>query len=636
MSDLINYVYDRTIDYIENRASSNELRREYARYMSAQNYNNNEMNQLVDVIAVVAENDLRTARSGNDEAIVRDVIVDLVDSHVGAFGMSDPDFVNSVPDDIYTDMRRHEEKWNTILARLQGRSAGTGRTSGSFGGDRRSVFDRTDQRAIGGRPGSVFDRSEPRRDTRASNSVFSGRTAQRAEEPRTSLFSRDDQPRRGGFAQSAAGMGRVDVARTDVPTTVRQEPVRQVEEKHEGPDYSKERPYDDFWVNGENWQVAHRSSFTWSWSPKQHPRRTYDPDQEICFLVKGKDGTIREEFLAVATGDLIELAHEIRSMARPNQVRSVSDREAGDDLFPSNDLDVVDLDALKNVEKAVRKYVLEDLQLNSVHTSPGTDAVASLEEAALQVGGDATRHDEHITARSKFVAVQLPADEETVKAMDSIRALNENEGDLLVLQKRLKTLRGTIAENVMNYLDKHFTDEVNRAVLDQFGLAGLRITSFVEDFEDLLNCGRFKKFGAGYSAQFLSRTRNLLLSLTYLTDESQRLEFMECTDLLPVAEEDPEAYRNYRNNVVVLFKPLGMVHVKMDSSELGLVTEDVRTPNKNGAGAQPELAEALVQLHAIGRRVSGAGHIYMMTADNLCFELVAISGARDIVGIRLI
>jgi len=637
MSDLINYVYDRAIDYIENRASSNSLRREYARYMSAQNYNNSEMNQLVDVIAVVADNDLRTSRSSNEEAIVRDVIVDIVDSHVGAFGMSDPDFVDSAPDDIYTDMRRHEEKWNTLLARIQGRSAGTGRSSGGFGGDRRSVFERGDNRVVGSRAGSVFSRNEPQRDVRGSNSIFSRRpTVPQAEEPRASLFNRDEQqPRRAGFGQTAAGLsqGRVDVARTDTPTTVRQEPVAETQ-KPDGPDFNVDRPYDDFWVNGENWQLAHRSKFAWTWSPKQHTRRTYDPDQEVCFLVKGKDGSVREEFLAV-TGDLVEYAHEIRNMTRPNQVRSVSDRESGDDLFPSNDLDVVDLDALKNVEEAVRKYVLDDLKLNSVHSVSGTEAVSSLEEAALQAAGAAQKQDEHITVTSKFVAVQLPADKETIKALDSIKALNESEADLLVLQKRLKTLRGNIAENVMNYLDKHYTDEVNRAVLDQFGLSGLKITSFVEDFEDLLNCGRFKKFGAGYAAQFLSRTRNLLLSLTPLTDEAMRMEFMECTDTLPIAEEDPEAYRQFRENVAVLFKPLGMVHVKVSSEEFGLVSEEVRTPNKNGAGAQPQLAEVLVQLYATARRLAGAGHIYMMTADNLCFELVAISGARDIVGIRL-
>src|SRR5690606_19041363 len=103
------------------------------------------------------------------------------------------------------------------------------------------------------------------------------------------------------------------------------------------------------------------------------------------------------------------------------------------------------------------------------------------------------------------------------------------------------------------------------------------------------------------------------------------------TDILPIAEEDPELYRQFREHTVVFFKPMAMVHAKLKAEELGLVDKTVRTPASTGS--QAALAQTLVDLYAAGRDASATGHVYLMTADNLCFELVPISGARNIIGI---
>jgi len=86
---------------------------------------------------------------------------------------------------------------------------------------------------------------------------------------------------------------------------------------------------------------------------------------------------------------------------------------------------------------------------------------------------------------------------------------------------------------------------------------------------------------------------------------------------------------------VVLFRPMATIHVKIDADKFGLVTDVVRTPVRSGEGADPEMADLLTSLYAIGRKTTGAGHVYMVTADNICMELVPISGARNIVGIRM-
>lgn len=636
-NDFVNFVYQRTIDYIEDRAPDNDLRHGYAEYMSKGNWNNNEMANIVEVIAVIADDELRRCRSEREEdACIRDVIKTCVDANCGAFGLSDRQLANSVPDDVYTEMKRADAKWNDILNRLSGNTRGSGRNSGGrswgnndrSGGGSRSVFDRGNQ--YGSRR-SAFDREQP--DERASNSVFSGRNVSGSSPvfDRHREEERSQTQHRSAFAHAP----RQEQARREEPAPRQAEPVVEREEKPEGPNMNLERPYDDFWMKGENWQIAHRSKFTWSWSPKQQTRRAYDPDNEVRFLVKAADGTVREEFIAM-TDDLVEEAHAIRSQQRPNRPRTTTERVEGDAVFEGNDLDVVDLDALEVGRRYVAKELLQELEIGSPQIAEQAISVATLEEAAVRVAGDATKHEGDVTATNNIMAVQLAGDAQSIKALESIKAISSNEGDLLQLQKRLKSLRGTLAENVMNYLDKHFTQEVNAALGDQFGLAKPRIESFIEDFEDLLNCNTFKKLGQAYGSQFLSRTRILLTSMQYLTEPELREEFLGCMDLLQVGENDPQAYTDFRNNMVVLFKPVAMLHIKLMAEQLGFVNSEVRVPSRTGQGADPTMVDVLTGLFAIGRKTAGAGRVYVVTADNIMFELVPISGARDIIGIRTV
>lgn len=642
-NDFVNFVYERTVDYIENRARDNELRGAYADYMSKGQWNNNEMANVVEVIAVVCEDELRACRSEREEdACIKDVIMTIVDANCGSFGLSDRTIANAAPDDVYTDMKRADAKWNDILNRLSGNTRGSGRQSQSQsrswgsggGGGSRSVFDRGQQ--YGSRRGTAFDRDQPR-DERASNSVFSGRDVRGA----SPVFDRHQEEReqarstpRSAFAQTRERPA--DPAPTRREEPARTEPAREDRvQAQEGPDMSQERPYDDFWMKGENWQIAHRSKFVWSWSPKQQSRRAYDPENEVRFLVKGVDGQIREEFIQM-TDDLVEEAHAIRAHQRPNRPRTSTERFEGDAVFEGNDIDAVDLDALTATKSYVAKELLQELDISSPFISEQAISVATLEEAAVRVAGDATKNEGDVTATNNIMSVQLAGDSTSIKALESIKSISSNEGDLLQLQKRFKSLRGTLAENVMNYLDKHFTAEVNAALGDQFGLAKPRIESFIEDFEDLLNCNTFKKQGQAYATQFLSRTRILLASMQYLTEEDLREEFLECTDLLQPGEGDPEAYTEFRKNMVVLFKPVAMVHIKLMAEQLGYVDQEVRVPRRTGEGADPTMVDTLTGLYAIGRKTAGAGRVYVVSADNLIFELVPISGARDIIGIRAV
>ena len=130
--------------------------------------------------------------------------------------------------------------------------------------------------------------------------------------------------------------------------------------------------------------------------------------------------------------------------------------------------------------------------------------------------------------------------------------------------------------------------------------------------------------------------RIIMGSLWYMVDKKERLEYIDCGDLLMTADDDPADYVNFRENVVVVFKPHAFLHVKVNLDSFGMVTSEMRVPQRTGQGADPTMADLLCNLHAIGRKTSGGGHVYMVTADNICVELVPASGARDIIGLRLV
>lgn len=624
MSSLTNYVYERTVDYIRNSASINGLRDEYDRYMGAQNYNNNEMQKLVDVIVILAEDALRNSRSeSEDRAIIADMIEAVVIANVAAFALSDRRISDALPDDIYRDVQRAESDWRRACEKAVAISrGGSARPAGYQSSQARSALfgnvRRDNTSVFGSRSNSLFDRQEQAAPAR-SNSIWA------------TADTRTTQQAAPAPAQSEWP------ARTR-EEPARQAPVQQAAEvvRQDGPDMTKERPYDDFWVDGEHWQLAHKSNWQWSFSPKQQTRRTYDPDNEVCFLVKDKSGHVREEFLPVVD-DLEEASHEIRMTNRPNS-RLVSEREEGDAFVVGNDIDAVDLDVLANTAAYVRKQHIAELEVDKPVIIDIPQTISTVREAAVRVAGEAVRNEADVVAINNYIPVPMVADKKTLTAMETIAACSGSDSDLAVLAKRLKSLRGVMAENVMDFIDEHFTNEVNAALRDQFGLT-VSIDSFVGDFEDLLECGTFKKLGSGAVAQFLSRTRALLATLQYVNDADSCEELIDAMDVLPRDEESPEqtakAFEDFRKSVAIMFKPMSVMHVKIDSDKFGMVGKEVRTPARQGKHADVALATALTSLYHIGRKTSGAGHVYVVTADNIMFELVPISGARDVVGIRL-
>ncbi|MCY1468614.1 hypothetical protein D9M68_17970 [compost metagenome] len=632
-NELANFVYDRTIDYIENRAQDNQIRYDYASYMSSGNWNNQEMGNVVDAVVAVVGQRLRDARDQREEnAMITSAVTNIVDAHAGYVAMSDRKLVDSVDDNTYHSLKKAAGVWEDILNELSGGGRGRGRgqdyRTRDSGVGRRSVFGGNE--AVGQRR-SVFDSSVRGSESRpAGNGTFGSgaipvvHRSRVFDEPEAQVEARFPT-QRAAFTPTARPFERRD----------EQQPLRdQREEPTDGPDLSSPRPYDNFWSNGENWQLAHLSKFVWATSAKQQTRRSYDPEQEVRFLVKGIDGTIREEFIPM-TDDLTEESHVIRSSTRPHRPRNQLERFDGDVVMPGEDIDAIDLDAAENTYRCAVREFLGEVDINNPFIREKAAYIGSHEEGILSAAGLASKHANDVVSTNAIQGTMMAADPATIKGLEAIGSISPSDSDLLVIQQRLKTLRGTMAENVMAYVDRHFTNEVNSSLRDQFGLGTLSIDSFVEDFEDLVNCGAFKKMGTSYAAQFLQRTKVIMSSLWYMVDSEERLEYLDCGDLLPKSDEDDENYTKFRENVAVLFKPAAYVHVKVNLDKFGMVSSEMRVPQRTGQGADPTMADLLRSLYAIGRKTTGGGRIYMVTADNICVELVAASGARDIIGLRL-
>lgn len=618
MSEFSNYVYDRVIDYIEMNADRNPLRRAYARVMSRQNWNNREMGDLCEIIEVAAEEELDRNRRGDERDIIKSVIEELVTIHCGYFGVNDPEIRDAASDDVYDDMKRNAARWNGIVRSLSsgGRGHRDDRRGGfnGYGSGVRQGATRSNGFSSGTRDRDPFGSSRPNPlagggdgSSRRTASAWStiNEDDRRNESTRTPSWERGQQHANEAATRHARGGDATD-----------------------GPDMTKPRPYDDFVSKGERWQLAHVSEWEWVATPNQPMRRFYNPDQEVCFLVKDANNNIREEFLPVSD-DLLEYAHEIRTISRPNAVRQGTTGDpVVDALMPGSDPDALDIDGHRELTKRMYKNFLK-LDTQSVAVRPDLVTVSSDEEAVVVSVGEGIKHNTDVTVTTCYRAVLLPADEKTHQALETLNAVVSEPGSNLIrLQRTMSSLRGQMAENVLNYIDRHFTQRVNYALKHSFGMGSCQIDSFVDDFEDLFNLKRFQKLGQAYCKQLLERTRNIMLTLNYVVDEAGRLEVIDAMDTLPIEGTLCSEFEEYRKNVVVLFCPMVYLHVKAGSEIFGGVGSSTRTP-------EGELLSTLVDLYKHGFAQVKSPSVRMVTADNVCYDLVAISGARDLVGVRL-
>lgn len=636
------FIYERMLDAIENGAKDNELREEYARLMSQGNFNNTNVSSLFTHVLGRIEFDWNQCRDQRDEDNLIFSAIDAgIAAHIGYWVTHDRELANAIQDDrVWRDLQDASNDWDNVNKQLsRGIRGGTSQRGGGGLRGNDSNYGRAGQ-GLGynqSRPisGSGLRQREDRQNTRMSGGFGGGahrnvRAERNAAPSETAVRSGLSSQRAPRNVQQAPAMTRQ--ARVAEPVDVIEEEI--FDSPVEGPDLTLERPYDSFWDQGENWQLAHCSSLQWTWSAKQQTRRTYNPDEEVRFLVQGKDNKVREEFIPM-TDDLNFASHEIKALHRPLSPRGKDGEGLSDNdiAMPGKDIDAVDLDKLSSQLEEARKVFISEMSLSSIHrisspviTSTMTDGLTKATVDRLNTGKD-------IAVSQTTVATILPS---TGKGKDELVNLAKYLGpevDLQLLSKRLKTLVGKVDESVLEFIDRHYTREVNHSLLAAFGFDGLVIDSFIFDFEDLLGVIR-KRRNDSWAAQFLTRTRSMAATLLFIGEDDGRQEIIDDTNILPINDDDSSAYTLFREGALVAMQPCATISVNLDLEAFGAVDGDTRVPPSSGPGADAELKEALTTLYSLGRTASLAGRVYLITADNIQLELVAIAGARDIVGIR--
>lgn len=647
-------IYDRLIDIIMNGAKDNDLRDEYDRFMSDRNYNNSDMKALFEHCLKMVELEWETCRNEREEdKLIDNSCEEAVAQGIAVWVIGDKKLANAIDDDrVWKDLQQSARDWDSVESDYDRATRGGGRDRGrDTGRDRGGREDRNSRNTGLGYnqnrpPAGRSDRDGGHRSSsrgRDDNSRMTGGLAGGGRsQPRESARNAEQPQQRDTRNSSPLARGSRQTESREVEQETRlhrhQETAGDdVINQNAGPDFSLARPFDSFWEDGENWQLAHVSSLTWTWTPKQQFCRSYDADQEVRFLVLGADGKVREEFLPM-NDDLNFAAHEIKALKRPNDERrtrsGATGAVAGEISLPGNDLDTVDLDKLGGQVEQTRRVLITEMNLTSVEIDPNQVIASTLRDGTIKATTLRLQTGKDIASVQNMIVEVLPSSGKGTAELESLSNLIGSDGDLKVLQTRLLGLRGKVDESVLDHIDRHYTDEVNHSLKYAFGFGGkLEIESFIDDFAAMLEV-MTKHRNAGFTAQYLTRTRNLVPTLVVLKEDEGRKDVIASLDLLPEAEEDSTAYIAYRENVVVLLKPSAAVSINVDLEAFGMVDDDPKVAVGTGAGADPELRDALHGLYLIARKSSAPGRVRVVTADNITLELVGMAGARDVVGVR--
>lgn len=655
-------ILDRLIDVIQNGAKDSDLRDEYDRFMSQRNYNNPDMVALHEHCIKMVELGWAECRNDRDEdRLIEQCCDEAVGQGIAIWVMGDKQLANSIEDDrVWRDIQASARAWDGVEddyeratrrggrddrggrggrndrddRRGGGRNTGLGYNQsrppmGGSGRDDRGSRDRGDSRMTGGFGSGGRGRND--RDDRDSRSTHVPRESARNADDNQQRSRRDSSP----LARPARQQETQEVERHESRLQRHQE-TDDVIELNAGPDLNSDRPFDDFWDNGENWQLAHVSDFVWQWSPQQQMRRSYDAEQEVRFLVKGVDGKVREEFLPM-TDQLSFAANEIKALTRPNDGRRTRDTVgaiADDITLPGRDIDAVDLDVLGVKMDEVRRTLITELNLTSNVLADSPAYASTLRDGLIRATSLRLQSGKDIAAVQNIVIELLPSSGAGRTELESLGNLIGADADLTTLQKRLQALRGKVDESVLDNINEHYTAEVNHSLNHAFGFGGkLAIESFIDDFADMLAV-MTKHRNPGYTSQYLSRTRNLVPTLAIMSEAQGRKDVIASLDLLPEAEEDSTDYITYRENMIVVLKSSASVSIAVDLVAFGVVDDVPRVALGNGEGADPELRDALNSLYLVARKASPPGRVHVITADNVTLELVGIAGARDVVGVR--
>ena len=618
---------------IEERARNrDEMRERYADILGKNNYSNRDFDGLIDSIFGAFDNIEREYARKDDrlDDFLPLAVEDIVDGHFANSVLSNRRTADDLDDDTFRDMQDAVDKYKDLLG-------GRGRSS-RYSRDDRDRGGRGDRDSRRERGGSGYSRSGGGRDRERASSRDLGRE-------RSGSSGGSWRNRTKGSARAASGDGwgalagevaevneaearREEAARRPAASVVaasevRSAPVAPARPALDGPDYTKARPHDSFWENGEHWVVASKSDwkipFDFS-NPLNSVPKLYDIRTHVKYLVKNADGVVREEIVKV-TDDNRYLMHE--GLAQPERYHSTGRRSTP--AVSLGGTKVVEEDQLNEVADKPKVTVLRDaLAALPVDQFAVAEAGAPLGETltglvfntrvkmATATPPDAQRL--NICYRYTPIVVSSWAQEDLVK-----RVFESN--NLAAAANQMRELKTQFDIQLWEALNKRFSDLVLRAVRFQFQHNAVKALSFANDWEKLVSHLEATK-GEGFASDFAQRTAYIIQLACAIAQRADLGAFTELPEGSEVA--------------CVVFMDLSAIIAldgTLDSLGIGNVITSMETGASITGAADQALATAV--RHIYGRLDSevascaGGCRVYINTLDGATLEVIPFAAKKE-------
>lgn len=579
--NIFDTVADIAIDYIERAADSKRgIRDDYCAAMSASGWRNRSFEEMIKLYVdqlpeLMDEVDPDQRRS--EEDIIISTIPGYIDGHTAMSIVKSP-IADELDDRTFADMSRTAEKWEDLWTGRSRRSRG--RDSGRQAGREQS---RSVHRPVGG--GSAYNNDRYGRGGHSRTGSFSrdelssgapsyGRSSSRG--------SSRDQPtgRRigvwGAINDINETKGRQDNPYTEeehqdmrreqaqperTRPTACYEPARSemASGAVEGYDYSKAKPHEDFYKNGEHWVFINAA-------PEELVKQAqvvsfFDVNESLLYLVKDSMNKVREELIEVNEDNRYlqqELMNTPQQRSRSNRVTLTGESEA------EVETEYTPKQKARRLEDALSAVSVEEL------TSKNSTVLhASLKEATESALIRLT------TSNKEVEAPQPCAIRDIVILMDNIDAEAtlvqfEETRTLVQFHALLVETRGKIDNNLWTKINKRMSNLLTDSMRYQWRMPSKNPIDFHRDFIKMIEALKGKASNVEFVNLFISRTSALIEQALLRLDPS---EVGSAIGDLRAADDDKHV------NAVVFLDYEYVFAIRNTADELGIgkQLEDRRT-----------------------------------------------------------
>lgn len=533
------------------------LRDLYAEIMGQQNWRSDLFYDSIDIIANNFDSlaDRLDPSGRMDTGEIVDAIVDeYMTGHLATLVLGDRATSDRLDDRMYRDMEDAAADFKRIFGGGRGRGFLQQRSS-SPGAYRTapSSRDRADRRySYSGQGRDHRSYTGSNRSYSGGGRSFSGRGDTRViagvDNVHSSSAREDEEVRRSSRREREEPL-----PERERPV---QEPVKHQDELSDFIDFTKVKPLENFIRNGEEWQLAATANAQWIFG-YAGVNTFYDINEKLRYLVKGRDGKIREEFEMIDDNNRY-LQHEAAvSKGESQTYRShvpIGKAATPDALIKYQKKENISLEDVlgRNVSLICDK--MNEQAENSSMLIRG-----SLEEAVQTALIDLGRVSESVEAGYGLYMVR----DIVVLRLDSARSEEqlmslEDSVNLTDFHKRLETLQSSMDASLFNKVNRRISRLLDNSLRYQWQKPSKNGIDFVTDFPmivEMLN----RSSDQGYVSELMTRTTYLIkLAL-------QRVSPDQVSLVLDDISEGASA-----NKLVVFIDYAHIVSLNSTADELGI------------------------------------------------------------------